>query len=101
MSAYGLRHRAVLLANRSAHLQRAETAHLADDRIRLPALRPRRECFGDIAVTLIGGASAEARACNRPGAGVSRGFELVPAAVPDEECRVRREDAARLLLPRD
>jgi hypothetical protein len=30
--------------------QSAESAHLPDDRIRLPGMRPRRECFGDIAI---------------------------------------------------
>jgi hypothetical protein len=89
---------AVLAAIRIADPLCAETAHLPDDRIRLPALRPRRECFGDIAVTLIGGASAEARACNRPGAGVSTGFELVPAAVPIQQYREAFVGVRRVLV---
>jgi hypothetical protein len=40
-------------------LHGAETAHLPDDRIRLPALRPRRECLGDQAMTSLARPAAE------------------------------------------
>jgi hypothetical protein len=50
----------------AADLDRAETAHLPDDRIRLPGLRLRRDRFGDQASVRLAGTNGSADASLLP-----------------------------------